>query len=149
MESRHDSENSERILYNMTPKQLVRINLDPRFLSFYCACSTKNAISFSMCSKSGIWINGQYIYSQRFYTISIQLFFTRKALNIYEIISCSLSGKHKTSLRLNNSTLHGSYRWDSCGFWRKSFSRRTWIARSRIPQPRHWRHHLFMLYKGK
>lgn len=45
MESRHDTENAERILYNMTPQQLVRLGqrsyyqiteLDPRALAFSC-----------------------------------------------------------------------------------------------------------------
>lgn len=44
MESRHDTENAERILYNMTPQQLVRLGqgyyqiteVDLRTLAFSC-----------------------------------------------------------------------------------------------------------------
>ena len=44
MESRHDTENAERILYNMTPQQLVRLGqgyyqktvLHRRALAFSC-----------------------------------------------------------------------------------------------------------------
>ena len=34
MESRHDSENAERILYNMNPKQLVSITLFSSWFQF-------------------------------------------------------------------------------------------------------------------
>lgn len=45
MESRHDSENAERILYNMRPKELVSPGIAPELLTpFICAGDTEMKI---------------------------------------------------------------------------------------------------------
>lgn len=54
MESRHDSENAERILYNMRPKELVR-KLQNRLRSdfFVCCCCRSHLYSNSAIHSSG------------------------------------------------------------------------------------------------
>ena len=52
MESRHDTENAERILYNMTPKQLVDFTVLSNFLSllidhFTVLCSVTRPLNES------------------------------------------------------------------------------------------------------
>ena len=57
MESRHDSENAERILYNMSPKQLVsEETLGLKNLFFLYLCGISSAIWFSSQCFIDVWL---------------------------------------------------------------------------------------------
>lgn len=53
MESRHDSENAERILYNMRPKELVSAGVTPELLALHL--HRRQGSESSLCPKSRVW----------------------------------------------------------------------------------------------